>query len=286
MLGLKNRRQKMPKKRIIVTHINPDLDGIPAIWLLRKYDPEYKDAEIRFVPAGSRYVDGDPELITHVDTGGGEYDHHNTDDFTCAAKLVWEDLKKRFNLVDEAMDRMIEVITEYDHARENLWPEPNSDRYDFSLHAILTGWKMLNPNKYYEYLEWTIPSLEAIHKVLTEKVVAENLLKEGKEFESPWGKAVVCETYNDSVLDIGMKHGYALVIRKDPVKGFVRITGSTPHGVDLTKAYESIVELDPTATWFLHASKVLLRNGSSRNPTMKPTKLSLEKIIELINKSK
>ncbi len=276
----------MPKKRTIVTHINPDLDGIPAIWLLRKYDPEFKDADVRFVPAGSRYEEGDPELITHVDTGGGEYDHHNTDDFTCAAKLVWEDLKKRFGLVDEAMDRMIEVITEYDHARENLWPEPNSDRYDFSLHAILTGWKMLNPNKYYEYLEWTIPALEAIHKVLAEKVVAENQLKEGKEFESPWGKAVVCETYNDGVLDIGMKHGYALVIRKDPVKGFVRVTGSTPHGVDLTRAYASIVELDPTATWFLHASKVLLRNGSSRNPTMKPTKLSLEKIIELINKSK
>lgn len=276
----------MNKKRTIITHINPDLDGIPAIWLLKKYDPAYKDAEVRFVPAGSRWEEGDPEFTTHVDTGGGIYDHHDSDEFTCAAKLVWEDLKKRFSLQDEAMDRMIEIITQYDHAHENLWPEPNSDRYDFSLYSILTGWKMLNPSKYYEYIEWTIPALEAIHKVLQEKVLGEKALKEGKEFECPWGKAIVCETYNDSVLDIGMKQGYALVIRKDPVKGLVRITGSTPHGVDLTKAYESIVELDPTADWFLHASKVLLRNGSSRNPTMKPTKLNLDKIISLINNSK
>lgn len=270
------------KRRTIVTHINPDLDGIPAIWLLKKYDPDYKDAEIMFVPAGSRWEGGDPELTTHVDTGGGIYDHHDTDEFTCASKLVWEDLKKRFLLKDEAMDRLVEVLTEYDHARENLWPEPNSDRYDFSLYSILTGWKMLNPSKYYEFVEWTIPALEAIHKVLQEKILGEKALKDGEEFESQWGKAIACETYNDSVLDIGMKQGYALVVRRDPSKGFIRVTGSTPHGVDLTKAYEKLTEIDPDATWFLHASKVLLRNGSSRNPTMKPTKLSMSRVVEIL----
>ena len=274
------------KRRTIVTHINPDLDGIPAIWLLKKFDPEYLDAEIRFVPAGSRWEEGDPELTTHVDTGGGIYDHHDTDEFTCASKLVWEDLKKRFSIRDEAMDRLIEILTEYDHARENLWPDPNSDRYDFSLYSILTGWKMLNPNKYYEYVEWVIPALEAIHKVLSEKINGEKALKEGKEFESPWGVGIACQTYNDSVLDIGMKQGYALVVRRDPVKGFIRVTGSTPDGVDLTHAYEKVMELDPKATWFLHSSKVLLRNGSSRNPTMKPTKLTLDEVVSVLKNSR
>lgn len=274
------------KRRTIVTHINPDLDGIPAIWLLKKFDPDYAHADVRFVPAGSRYEEGDPSLITHVDTGGGIYDHHDRDEFTCAAKLVWEDLKKRLGVKDKAIDRMIEIITQYDHAKENEWPEPNSDRYDFTLHAILSGWKMLHPNEYYEYIDWTIPALEAIHKVLQEKIVAEDVLEEGIKFETIWGKAVACETYNDGVLDVGMKHGYALVIRRDPAKGFIRVTGSTPHGVDLTKVYKKLVKTDPEATWFLHSSRVLLRNGSSRNPAMKPTKLSLSDVISMFEKEK
>src|SRR3989344_8201298 len=81
-------------QKIIVTHISPDFDGIPAIWLLKKFHPEYKTARVELVPAGSNTynnqpVDSDPDVL-HVDVGGGRFDHHNSDDFTCGAKLVWE----------------------------------------------------------------------------------------------------------------------------------------------------------------------------------------------------
>ncbi|MBI3341995.1 hypothetical protein HY024_02635 [Candidatus Curtissbacteria bacterium] len=89
-------------------------------------------------------------------------------------------------------------------------------------------------------------------------------------------------TPNDSVLDAAIKGGYAMVVRKDPGKGYIRVTASNAHEVDLSKAYEDFKKADPDATWFLHASKKLLRNGSTRNPTMKPTKLELEKVIEIL----
>jgi hypothetical protein len=40
--------------------------------------------------------------------------------------------------------------------------------------------------------------------------------------------------------------------------------------------------MDPQATWFLHVSKKMLLNGSPKNPKMKPTKLPLNDIIEVL----
>src|SRR3989344_2597863 len=85
-------------QKIVVTHISPDFDGIPAIWLLRRFHPEYKNARVELVPAGNNTynnqpVDSDPDVL-HVDVGGGKFDHHGTNDFTCGAKLVWEWLVK------------------------------------------------------------------------------------------------------------------------------------------------------------------------------------------------
>ncbi len=80
-------------QKIIVTHISPDFDGIPAIWLLRKFHPEFKSARVELVPAGdntfgNQPVDSDPDVL-HVDVGGGKFDHHKTNEFTCGAKLIF-----------------------------------------------------------------------------------------------------------------------------------------------------------------------------------------------------
>ena len=63
------------------------------------------------------------------------------------------------------------------------------------------------------------------------------------------------------------------------------MTGSNKHKVDFTKAYRAIVAKDKVGTWFLHASKVLLRNGSSRNPTMTPTRMDIDDIVEILKRS-
>ena len=86
-------------------------------------------------------------------------------------------------------------------------------------------------------------------------------------------------------MDVAIKNDYAVVMRKDPNRGNIRITASNKFNVDLTSAYEMAKEKDPQATWFLHASKVLLRNGSNRNPTMKASKLTIDEMVEILEKA-
>ena len=273
--------------KIIVTHVSPDLDGIPAIWLLRKFHPDFKGAQLAFVPAGQTYnnepVDSNPDII-HVDTGMGKFDHHQNGDFTCAAQLVYEWLvKESYIKEDQALFRLVKILTELDHGWDNYkWPDAANDRYEFMLHNVLSGWKIQNPNQNEKYVEWTIFALEAVYKLLQAKVGAEKEIDGGKKFKTRWGKGIAVYSSNSTILDLAVKKGYAVAVIKDPNRGNVRATGSTVKGVDLTKAYEMILARDKEGTWFLHSSKVLLRNGSIRNPTMKPTKLELEEVIKIL----
>lgn len=276
--------------KTIVTHHSPDFDGIPAIWLLKKFHPDFADANVAFAAAGGTYnnepVDSKDDIV-HVDTGMGRFDHHQTNDFTCAAELVYKWLvKEGYAKDDEAIARMIQIFNEVDHAWDVYeWPEPASDRWEFNLHNLMVGWKMNNPKQDEKIVEWTMLALDAVYKVMQNKVVAEKEVEGGKKFKTRWGEGVAIYTPNDSVLDAAMKGGYAVVVRKDPGRGYIRITGSNNHKVDLTRAYEMCMEKNPEATWFLHASKVLLRNGSTRNPDMRPTKLELDEVVEILEKA-
>lgn len=277
--------------KTIVTHVSPDFDGIPAIWILRKFHPDFKSANLAFVPAGSTYnnepVDSNPDIV-HVDTGMGKFDHHQSDDFTCAAQLVYEWLiaEGYVDAGDEALARMIKIITELDHGYDNYkWAEPENDRYEFMLQNLFVGYKILYPRQDDKHIELTIEGLEAVYKLLQFKVKAEKEINGGKKFKTRWGEGVAVVSDNQSILDLGVKMGFAVVLTKDPNRGNVRITGSNNAQVDLTKAYEMVKVKDPEATWFLHASKVLLRNGSSRNPTMRATKLGIDQMIEILAKT-
>lgn len=273
--------------KTIVTHHNPDLDGIPGIWLLKKFHPDFDDAKIDFVPAGENLgglaPNEDPNIV-HVDTGMGKFDHHQSNAYTCGAQLVYEYLieEKLVDKDDEALKRIIVLLTALDHGKDNEWPDPESDIYDFGLWSILNGWKMLHTEQEEKLVEWTIHCLDAIYRIFQSKVAAETEFEKGEEFETRWGKGIAFETYNDGVLDLGIRRDYAIVVRKDPKKEFVRVTGDSRKGVDLTQAYELCKQKDPDATWFLHASKVLLRNGSTRNPKMRATKLTLKEMIDIL----
>lgn len=279
-------------QKIIVTHISPDFDGIPAIWLLRKFHPEYKNARVELVPAGSNTynnqpVDSDPDVL-HVDVGGGRFDHHGNNDFTCGVKLVWEWLVEEGYIKDDdkAIERMIEVMTELDHGWDHYkWCEPASDRWEFSLHNVLSGLKIVFPRNNDKYIEWVCDSLEAVYAIMKSKVKAEEEVENGFKFKTRWGKGVAVMTKNDGIMDVGVKGGYAVVLRRDPQEGYIRITGNNACDVDFTKAYEEIVKTDKVGQWFLHASRVLLRNGSTRNPTMRPTKMTIEEVVAILERS-
>ena len=107
----------------IVTHYSPDLDAIASVWLIKKFLPNWQDAQIRFAPAGKTFegqiVDSDPTFL-HVDTGMGFLDHHHTSEYICAAKKVYEFIINEINKgnqknmqmwEDESLLRMCDVIT-------------------------------------------------------------------------------------------------------------------------------------------------------------------------------
>jgi hypothetical protein len=52
--------------------------------------------------------------------------------------------------------------------------------------------------------------------------------------------------------------------------------------IDLSAVYEVFKTKDPAATWFLHASRHMILNGSAKNPDMKPTSLTIPQIIEIL----
>ena len=106
--------------------------------------------------------------------------------------------------------------------------------------------------------------------------------RNGIEFEPKWGKALAVETTNDEVVHLGQKMGYALVVRKDPKKGYLRIKSIPKDEIDLTHLYNLLKQNEPDATWFLHASRHMILNGSTKNPDMKPSQKSLFEIIEIM----
>jgi len=282
--------------KLIITHINPDLDALASIWLIKKFLPGWQNAEVDFVPAGKTYqakpADSNPDII-HVDTGLGKFDHHQDNTFTCSAIRVWQYIKDFFKnkknspITDnkkQTINRLVKIVNEIDHFGEVFWPDASSDRYDFIIERIFDGWKLKYPDQNQRLCQWGTDCLDGLYQILKAKIYAEEELKKAKEFDSPWGKAVAAETVNDEVIKLAQKTGFKLAIRKDPRKGYVRIKSLPSKDINLKPLYQALKQVDPTATWYLHPSNNMLLNGTAKNPQMKPTRLTLDEIIAIVKK--
>ncbi len=297
--------------KIIVTHASSDLDAITSVWLIKKFLPGWQDAHLKFVSAGDRITPLDKNLNTpiekigkdeviHVDTGLGPFDHHQVNNSEiCASSLVWDYLKKeieeknpkakgenKWKYKKEALERITKVITKIDNFKEVYWPDPLADYFELSLLSIVDGLKFERAGDELYSINFISKCLDAILHNFENRIWAENELeKKGKEFQTKYGKALGIETINDSVIKLAQKKGFVIVVRKDPRKGYVRIKALPKKeslDIDLTLAFEKLSKIDPNATWFLHISKKMLLNGTPKNPKMKPTKLSLDDIIETL----
>jgi len=294
--------------KIIVTHKSCDFDGITSVWLIKRFINTWTDADVQFVPAGSKLEgnyqkEGDViEIVNgneviHVDTGMGPLDHHQTsDDTVSAASLTLQYVKKMnendSNLLSstkmKAVEKIVKVIVSHDHFKEVFYHSADSDIYDFLLFGVLEGLQFQHPGDDPKFLEFGMNSLDALLHTFENKVWAESEMEEkGIEFETKFGKALAVETHNDTVLKLGQKKGYVIMVRKDPTTGSIRIkTRPSQEGekesIDLTPIYDIVSKRDPQANWFLHVSKKMLLNGSSKNPTMKGSSLPLSEIITIL----
>lgn len=125
------------EKRTIVTHSSPDFDAIAYLWLLKRFIPKFKDAQIKLMP----FPQIDQDVLEAADSVGDiggiyhpdrwRFDHHlsgNQSTNTCAAMMVWEYLL--FLKIDVAyLSDLIEVIHQGDLARTD----------PIGIHALLWG---------------------------------------------------------------------------------------------------------------------------------------------------
>jgi hypothetical protein len=275
--------------KTIVTHLNPDLDAIAAVWLLKRHGgKEYKNAEVKFVPAGERMENEDNNTV-HVDTGLGKFDHHQTERGevnTSATQLVYEWLVQEKKISGhEELNRIVRMITDIDHFREYYWPEPVNDRYLFFLEHVLHGVKLGSYVKNDEELvKLGMLCLDGVQISFKIRISAEENLKEGITFETRWGKSLGVETANTGVLKLALKSGYKVVVRRDPGIGSIRIKAAPIKEINLKKEFNEIKKEDPEATWFFHPSGKMILNGSIRNPEMVPSKLKLDEVVEILKK--
>ena len=273
--------------KTIVTHTAPDFDAITSTWLIHKYLPGWSEAAIEFVPAGTTLHDKKPDEnsdIIHVDTGFGKFDHHQTNARTSAAEIVLRYLEKSNFVVDmdqKALDRIVKLVVDDDHFEDPHFPDPTSDRYLLLPFSLVNGLKANLGDDTQVYTIGTI-LLEAALRVFQNVIRAEEEIKKGYVFESYIGKSLAMETGNEETMKLALKSGYALVIRKDPLKGNARIKTLPEKKYDLTPVYEKILKLDTKGSWFLHASKHMLLNGTSKKPGMLATPLSLQKLIAIV----
>ncbi|MDQ3008581.1 MAG: hypothetical protein M3Q81_03220 [bacterium] len=283
-------------RKLIVTHHAPDLDAIGAVWLLKRFDAqEYADAKVAFVNPGSTITLEEAEEsgmqlheVTHVDTGLGEFDHHQPDrgqQFICATSLVFEYISKKYPDIanDEVLKSIVTIVNEVDHFHEIFWPEASHLRYGFMIHELIRGMEFTDPHDDDSQLHFGFQCLDNAYASMTQQLKAIEIISEkGQEFSLKAGKCLALETRNDDTIKVAQKQGFMVVVRKDTESGHIRIKARPDAELDLKAAADRILEVDKIGTWYYHPSGKMLINGSIKHRNQKPSKLPLEQVVSIL----
>lgn len=263
--------------KTLVTHINPHLDDISAIWLFKKFHPEFSDAKIEFINASrdAALKEESGEKI-YFGTGGGKYDEHKGDLEDCAASLVWKDIKsKGLAPSNEAELGAMDDLIEWNRLID-LGKGTNYDFGPYSVQAFIRSKESTQEDSLKSY-ELGAQILDRIFGLLMKIKQSEKDWNSKIEFESKFGKsaAVISETVDRSFV---RDKGFNLVLMYDP--RFKSAQFFTPSfDIDLEPIYIKLLAKEPDSGWFLHQSHHMVICGSSSAPEQS-TNLTFEQLIE------
>ena len=266
------------RKRIVfVTHYNPDLDGCVAIWLLKKFGFPQAEHIIKFVPMGGKLpceeVRNGDEVI-YVDTSGGKYDHHETEEYVSSASMA---MKEVAPTNDVAIERMVDYALAVDHGKVL-----NTDVSTFDLVNIIEGLNRVQHREPGVVVDIVICCLDGIYRSLTELIEAERELEKAVFFTTRWGKGAGAVTSNRKTRYLAHRQGIKVFVYVDEVSGYRGFTASGDSPVDFSVLAERIRGLEPEADWYLHTSRRLLLCGSGKAPNRKLSSMPLERMIDLV----
>lgn len=262
--------------KTLVTHINPHLDDIFAIWLFRKYHPDFKDAEIEFISASHSMADETKDKI-YIGTGGGKFDEHKEGLNTCAGTLVYKYLKENSQIPqDDLTQKALEKIVEWNQLVDT-GKAPSSEFDVFSIQSFLRPLDGKDETSK-KAVELGAELLDRVLEVLQRKEQSLLDWEKRMEFESKFGKgyAVTSETINR---EFCREQDGDLYLMIDPKHKSVQFFAPQK---DISEIYEKVKSLDPDASWFLHQSHHMVICGSGSAPDSTPTKLSMDELIEAV----
>jgi len=280
---------------LIVTHHAPDLDAIGSAWLLKRFDAQhYADSQNAFVDPGSTINPSEAERlgfqmhqVTHVDTGLGEFDHHQPDrgrEHICATSLALDyairlhpELKQ-----DEALQYMVEYVTAIDHFEEIYWTDPSSPRNSFMIHELINGFESTGMHDDDSLLQFGIHCLDSAYASLRETFQARDSIKNGTSFSISVGKALAIVSKNDQVIKFAQKAGFMVVIKQNPEDGAIRIKARPDAQLDLISLHKKILQIDHVGTWYYHPSGKMLLNGSKKHRNQRPSSITVQQVVDLV----
>lgn len=270
--------------KTLVTHINPHLDDISAIWLFKKFHPEFSDAKIEFINASrDAALKEETEEKIFFGTGGGKYDEHKGDLEDCAASLVWKDIKSSgLAPTDEIELHALDDLIEWNRLID-LGKGTNYDFGPYSVQAFIRSKDSTQEDSLKSY-ELGCQILDRIFELLKKVKQSEKDWNSKIEFETKFGKsaAVISETVDRSFVrdkrSFSTNKGFNLILMYDPK--FKSAQFFTPSfDIDLEPIYTKLVEKEPDSGWFLHQSHHMVICGSSSAPNQS-TGLTFEQLIE------
>ncbi len=261
-----------------MTHINPHLDDIVAIWLFKRYHPGFHDAKIEFISASREAAKDETADKIFLGTGGGQFDEHKEGLDTCSGTLVYEFLKKKNYIPkDEILRGALDELTHWNQLIDT-GKAPDLQFDEFSVQAFIRAKDGL-PENSLKSVELGREILDRILIVLKRRQQSLRDWEKRVEFQTRFGKsfAVISETVDR---EFCREQGGELFLMYSPKhKGVQFFTPS--FDIDLKPIYDKAKELDPEASWFLHQSHHMVICGSSSAPDSKPTKLSFEELIDI-----
>ncbi len=269
--------------KTLITHINPHLDDICAIWLFKKFHNYFKDAEIKFLSAAKegvtyegKKVDSDPEVV-HFGIGRGKFDEHKGDTLESASSLVWQYIKESgMSPKDEIEFKALEELV-YWNTLIDTGKAPN---YEFSEFSVQSFIRPLDGDEESskKAIELGEEILDRILEVLKRRQQSIKDWEGRQEFQTRYGLTIAVSSETVDRAFCKTKQG-DLFLMYDPKFKSIQFYSDSK---DLMNLYEKLKKEDPEASWFLHHSHHMVICGSSSAPDSKPTKLSLNQLIEVV----
>lgn len=271
----------------IVTHLNPHLDEVVCVWMVRRFLPRWSKCSVKYIPTnpkgGNVKAPDRDSSVMYIGVGRGKFDEHKGNIDESATTLVHTFLvrekKIKLNLIEKAaLQELVAFVNDEDHGKHIT-----NAHSEFSF-AAANAFMPKAGLKSVEILVAGSTYLDGVFECLKEKHTLERDWKKNSTHKTAWGDAIAIQTEVSpkTVLRRAAKDGVHTAIVVNPKNKFRSIRAVPESKADFTAAFDRVRELEPHAEWYLHHSKKMLICGSDVASNKILSKLSLQKLVALI----